>query len=285
MESLKLLSDAVLKILVGYLEFALDLFSLQGLDRFVLSNKVSPLLLSYFIVGSTIAYVFKRSPEDKDEERKNFSVILLHVFIYAIGSHAILIAVSKIWPVTIGSARDTLNAWLASAAVMLPIASIKDRVFDAAILLFWKYKEKEEERERRWNDFFLHDHSFPVLSASRSRSDLAISVGLLGLAMGIGTVELAYCGLSLAYFHGVEPIIGLLPGLLFFFMLILVVSVMWLKAKIESWRRTRELRERALSGRSNPYIDFTELIGGTERKGSEAEGSSATPNPGVRADC
>jgi len=231
MDILKLLTEAVLQILVGYLEFAVDLFSLRGLGPYILSDKVNPRLLSYFIVGSTIAYFLTKgkslpglsSCATNSEERgardlEKFGITVFWIFVYAASSHGVLLLASSLWPAAkIGSARDTLNAWLASAAIMLPLGVISLRLSSASSLFIAPGK-KETHSSSDW-----FDDSPRVPLYEPTVGDFVAGVALLALSLCIDIVIFIYYGLTLARMHQLKPVVGLLPGLLYFSVLVLVL--------------------------------------------------------------
>ncbi len=246
MEALKLLTDAVLKLLVGYLEFALDLFSLHGLSPFARSNKVSSLLLSYFIAGSAVAYFLTKgrtlpgissnlTPEERQgADQMTFGFMVVKVFIFAAASHAVLLACSEMGLARIGSVRDTLNAWLASAAVMLPLCVIARRVSNAGSVFMPQQGE------------FL-----PASGAGR-----AFGLMLMALSTTIDITVFTYYGLVLARVHEVRPVVGLLPGLICLGLVLAVVVAGWLWKKLEPFRVARMIarrRRKLETADFNPY--------------------------------
>lgn len=230
MEILKLLTDAVLRTLVGYLEFCLDLLALHGLDSYVRSDQVSTSLLSYFIVGGTIAYFLTKGKVvpgllrvEVDTDRRDaadrliFGIIVVKVFVYAAASHVVLLAVGKIWNIPIGSARVTLNAWLASSAVVIPLTVVSRRLRSTGLyFLRGVYRESD--------DLFR-----------------GLTLGILSRTAGIASFF--YSGLVLACMHGIGLMFGLIPGFLLIAGVLVWRLMAWFHHLVRRSQSTKAIRE------------------------------------------
>ncbi len=286
MDILKLLTEAVLQILVGYLEFAVDLFSLQGLSPYILSDKVNPRLLSYFIVGSTIAYFLTKgkslpglssyttnSEERRARDLEKFGFTVFWIFLYAASSHGVLLLTSSLWPAAkIGTARDTLNAWLASAAIMLPLGVISLRLSSASSLFIAQGK-KETYSASDW----LNDRPW-IPRHEQTAGNLVAGMALLALSLCIDIVIFVYYGLTLARMHRLEPVVGLLPGLLYFSVVAVVVVIFWLRAGFEKRRTAKIIRARRRRFQ-NPYM----LTGSGQVNSAQEVGASEVDGKPISA--
>lgn len=239
-EALKLLTDGILKLLVGYLEFALDFLALQRLDPYVKANKIDPLLLSYFIIGAAVAYFLTKGhslpglsgrvePENRQaDDQMAFGAMIFKVFLGAAASHVVLLAGSYLGAAEIGTVRDSFNAWLAWSAVMFPVRVIALRINSAGFILL---STRSNSRLTLWAEA----EPAPPLASGKK---FATGVALVILSLSIDTVVYTYCGFALARVHSIRPIVGMSPLLLYLLLITSGFGAFWFYKKIAHFRRT-----------------------------------------------
>jgi hypothetical protein len=245
-------------------------------------------LLSYFIIGSAIAYLLSKGESfpglssytencetRKTKDLEKFGITVFLVFVYAASSHIILIIMSKLWPtVKLGSARDTLNAWLASAAVMLPLNVISLRLNNTASLFLFTNKKNQQFSARR------NDSLEPAFPGPASGVNLTAGIILFVLSLAIDSCVFIYSGLSLAYMHRLAPMLGILPGLLYLFLFSVAIFAKWLHGKFKAWNMARNSDTGWLLLR-NPYMPIDEPVSGkgdSEIHGDPVERHAASEN-------
>jgi hypothetical protein len=246
MEALKLLTDAAIKLLVGYIDLVIDVLTLRGLDSHRLAGVVSPSLLSYFIVGAAIAYFLTKgsllpgltpvagdSEERRSLDRMIFGLVIVGIFIYTGICHAILLCVSLWNSSSLGGIRDTLNANLAVAATMLPAFVLSHRAGILGVL-------------------FLSQR--PQGKGARAGA-LLISVTYVMLL-----VILAYHGLVLSHVHTINWRVGFLPSALLAAFTIGNTVISSLAQAKQRARRERELRESSAHSRPVSWEDLEDLL-------------------------
>lgn len=231
MEWLKLIVDAASRLLANYLEFSSDLLALRNLGPYVLSDEISPTLLSYFLVGISLAYLLTMGSavpgiaghvadpdKRKAEDRLAFGSAMVRVVLAAVGCHAILYGISELGDFAIGSIRVTVNAWLATAALTLPFYVVARRLGNSASGFFRALRGEDAQnpapgrRLRRMG------------SISPEISNLILCIVLVGAATLLDVVIFIYYGLVLAHLHRLHPFLGLLPSLLYTAALFVIIA-------------------------------------------------------------
>ena len=135
-------------ILADYVNFAIDFIKFRGMNRYILIGSVSSELVAFFVAGVFIAYLIaiaKTYPgyrkhidgevlhkedkeKNKDEEKvasADMALFVLRSILLSLIAHIILVVFAVFFrQFRIGSANDTVNAFLGFNAVFHPLNSL-----------------------------------------------------------------------------------------------------------------------------------------------------------------
>ena len=163
----------IFNTLADYLNFAIDFISWRAITAFRRLDKVNAELVSYFITGLILAFVISYTtkvptyiPQDTDDETQPMekadrgtpnaappatsepfklsdSLILGAVLLTLVGPilfHLVLVPYNRIYhPYTIGSMKDTMNAFMAALAIYMPVNALATRVQRGATSVSRRY--------------------------------------------------------------------------------------------------------------------------------------------------